>query len=361
MWNPVAKPGSGKRQNPQILIRPAGTPQRAAALFSREERERVERLVAGIDREVQVRSAGRLAASRAANRAEHRPGLHVLPGLHGHVLVQIGIMRRKAVVVAHDHRRAETLVIIDRHDRAVHRAVDVLPQLGLQIDALMQPPVPRCLVIAQAIGRKGVQRLALDRLEPLLRLRLRGLRLRGGQRRAQDGRHTCAVGRRRFAERRVDGRLGLQLGAILRQQEITGHANDRRAEQQDDVIALLPQEALEAAGFLFMIHQKTLHSAAGRRGMRRALRRYREYSLFLEKYSVGEKTAENNNGLNPKKPLSFGKTGCRGGAAEMPLTAALPRLRTRRGNIEIRENGHMPTTLPIYSLETVWSEIEITY
>ena len=46
--------------------------------------------------------------------------------------------------------------------------------------------------------------------------------------------------------------------------------------------------------------------------MRRALRRYREYSLFLEKYSVGEKTAENNNGLNPKKPLSFGKPGAEG-------------------------------------------------
>ena len=29
--------------------------------------------------------------------------------------------------------------------------------------------------------------------------------------------------------------------------------------------------------------------------MRRTLRRYREHSLFLEKYSVGEKTAENNN------------------------------------------------------------------
>ena len=64
--------------------------------------------------------------------------------------------------------------------------------------------------------------------------------------------------------------------------------------------------------------------------MRRALRRYREYSLFLEKYSVGEKTAENNNGLNPKKPLFFGKTGCGGGAAGMPQSAALPRLRTRR-------------------------------
>ena len=95
--------------------------------------------------------------------------------------------------------------------------------------------------------------------------------------------------------------------------------------------------------------------------MRRALRRYREYSLFLEKYSVGEKTAENDNGLNPKKPLSFGKTGCGGGAAEMPLTAALLRLRTRRGNSEIRENGHTPTTLPIYSSETVLSEIETTY
>jgi len=69
--------------------------------------------------------------------------------------------------------------------------------------------------------------------------------------------------------------------------------------------------------------------------MRRALRRYREYSLFLEKYSVGEKTAENDNGLNPKKPLSFGKTGCGGTAAEMPLTATLPRLHTRRGNNEI--------------------------
>ena len=30
------------------------------------------------------------------------------------------------------------------------------------------------------------------------------------------------------------------------------------------------------------------------------------------------------------------KTGCRGGAAEMPRTAALPHLRTRRGNNEIR-------------------------
>ena len=28
MWNPVAKHGSGKRQKPQILIRPAGTPPR---------------------------------------------------------------------------------------------------------------------------------------------------------------------------------------------------------------------------------------------------------------------------------------------------------------------------------------------
>ena len=72
--------------------------------------------------------------------------------------------------------------------------------------------------------------------------------------------------------------------------------------------------------------------------MRRALRRYREYSLFLEKYSVGEKTAENNNGLSPKSLYSLGKTGCGGGAVEMPLTAALPRLRTRRGNNEIRDN-----------------------
>ena len=32
----------------------------------------------------------------------------------------------------------------------------------------------------------------------------------------------------------------------------------------------------------------------------------------------------------------FGKTGCGGGAAGMPLTAALPHLHTRRGNNEIR-------------------------
>ena len=46
--------------------------------------------------------------------------------------------------------------------------------------------------------------------------------------------------------------------------------------------------------------------------MRRALRRYREYSLFLEKYSVGEKTAENNNGLNPKSLYPLGKPGAEG-------------------------------------------------
>ena len=34
VWHPVAKHGSGKRQNPQILIRPAGTPQRAPPLYS---------------------------------------------------------------------------------------------------------------------------------------------------------------------------------------------------------------------------------------------------------------------------------------------------------------------------------------
>ena len=46
--------------------------------------------------------------------------------------------------------------------------------------------------------------------------------------------------------------------------------------------------------------------------MRRALRRYREYSLFLEKYSVGEKTAENNNGLNPKSLYPLEKPGAEG-------------------------------------------------
>ena len=34
VWHPVAKHGSRKRQNPQILIRPAGTPQRAPPLYS---------------------------------------------------------------------------------------------------------------------------------------------------------------------------------------------------------------------------------------------------------------------------------------------------------------------------------------